>query len=665
MKNFPIIKVNYDIIIIQLILYYLDIIIYKDDETQSFVRNNNILNNINNIDNRDSNILSNTMNLKPNIDLLNNQKSLLNNTKTTTQVNKTRLAQTFTNPRDNYKRRISLKEYQENEKELEELQQLGSKDNSLKVKKKANEFSIQNISRLIFQENTIIVISSISVYLLHILNLILLNHTDADLIFTTIYQIGFIYLNVCGFNFLRGSLDTFRGTASYALIKNDREKVVEFYHEARTYCFLFVLIVIFPLSFVSNYSLRLLPSLDLETIETTAKFIKVYMLANVLELYFDINSILLNFQNYKFYVLGTNLTCFIIHLICSILSLFYYRFGVIGIAVSGCISSGMKFIITQILCYLFNPCPEKNILMIETDVLNSTNFFYYFKNAFILGFVSAIKYIYFEVFGFMCLFIDNESFIASVLMLNIISFLFHVIFSVTVNFENILSNYILKSITNIDEAEFELFLVDNPHYIKKFKKDKCRPFAILKMLLSKTKYESTVAELEFKYQETNDKRVKLMINGLLYFCFLMCLSTSLVVFIFRGYICRLFVADEWIENKLEELLMYYCVFVFFDWMNQVYTSLISNFGSILVLTITKGLFGLFVFLPLGVMLTNTFKIGINGLWYGLYAYCLMFFFVSYFIFSKIDLKSECEIIRKKFSIKKRIVDEIENFYKLN
>ena len=65
-------------------------------------------------------------------------------------------------------------------------------------------------------------------------------------------------------------------------------------------------------------------------------------------------------------------------------------------------------------------------------------------------------------------------------------------------------------------------------------------------------------------------------------------------------------------------------------------------------------------------MSYTLGIGIKGFWYSFYLYIIMFAVVNTVHFNKLDLKYQCDQIRKRFNtnLEKRI-DEIEIYYKLN
>lgn len=529
------------------------------------------------------------------------------------------------------------------------------------------KFSIKEMGKILLKDNFIILLSSISIFIIHLFNLILLNYTDKNIFYTTCYQIGIIYVNVFGGNFLKGSIDSLGNSVNFAIINNEFDKINEFYHETRIYSILFYFLIILPFGFTSNFLLKCFPFMDLETIEASSIFIKIFIFAFLMNKFSEINSIFLSTLDFKLLSLGINLTTLIIHLITSVIGLYFFNLGVLGIAISSLVSSFFKLLISQILVWLLNPCHEKSTLEFQPDILNNPNFYYCFKNSYVLGFTSLIKYFFYEIFGFLCLFLTKEAFIASVLMLNIISFLFEVIVSVTSNFEKILNNYILKSLKNVSDPELSLFIHDNDKIKKILEKidENMNHLELTKKIISEEKYEKVYDKFEDYFQDINYKNSEALLKGILYFCILLCLLCSVILFCIKFFIISIFTTDANVSNILDRLISFYCIILFLDWMTQVYSSLIDSYTSIHYLTIIRGLFGVFIFIPFGAILSSFASLGIYGYWISFYTYITFFFVVYMIFFNKLDLKHKSEDLRRKIVLRKKTkIDEIENYYKL-
>lgn len=540
------------------------------------------------------------------------------------------------------------------------------KDVTKRILLKENEGKISffETAKLLLHENTLLVFSSAANYLVHIINLIILNaYTSSNLLYTSTYQIGLIYLNVFGFNFLNGTLDSFRSIASFAVIKNDYDRFIRFYQEARIFALLIFLIVVFPLGFTSNYFLMIF-NLNDELIGLIGTFVKATMLANVFLLFSDINSIFLSFIEHKSYILATNLTCLAIHVIFSILFVFYFDYGAMGIASSMCLSSFVKFIITQFFCYYFNPSSDKNIIFLDFSVLNNSFIFFYIKNATILGFVSAIKFLPFDLVTFMGFFFGFKNFLANIIIWNVITFYFHLIESITCNFELIFTPYIMKTIKTISEKELQEFMSHNTQLKKFFDSKKTLYSNTIKYMLSKSTFNAHILKIESLYQDYNLTKIKALIKAVVAFSFIFCIINCAILFILRYAITDLFTNDEYIINKVVHLIDLYCIVMIFDWGGIIFSSLFSCFDSLFNYTVVRGLFGVAIFLPLGIVLSFCLDVGIFGYWYSFYSYFAMFAVISIFYFKGLDLKANCQKIRETFYIAQKNKEELENIYKV-
>lgn len=529
------------------------------------------------------------------------------------------------------------------------------------------KFSIREIGKMLLKDNAIILLSSISIFIIHLFNLILLNYTDKNIFYTTCYQIGVIYVNVFGGNFLKGSLDSYSNSVNFASINFEYDKINEFYHETRIYSVLFYILIILPFGFNSNFVLKLFPFMDLETIESSSIFIKIFIFSFIMNKFSDINAIFLSTLDIKLLSLGINLTTLIMHLIAAIIGVYFFNLGVMGIAISCFISSFLKLLISQILVWLLNPCHEKTTIEFQPDILNNPNFYYCFKNSYVLGITSLIKYFFYEIFGFLCLFLTKEAFIASVLMLNLISFLFEVIVSITSNFERVLNNYILKSLKNMSDHEISCFINDHDKVKKILEKidEHCNHLELTKKIINEEKYESVYEKFEDYFQEINYNHSEALLKGIMYFCVLLCILASVLLFCIKFFIISIFTNDTNVSSILDRLISFYCIILFLDWMTQVYSSLIDSYTSIHYLTIIRGLFGIFIFIPLGVILSNYSSLGIFGYWISFYSFITFFFIVYMIYFNKLDLKYKSEELRRKITLRKKSkIDEIENYYKL-
>lgn len=531
--------------------------------------------------------------------------------------------------------------------------------------------SMADIAKHAVKENLIILFTAISNNLIHLINLIILNFSeDALLMHVSAYQIGIIYLSIIGFHFIKGSLDTFRMTSVRAFINNRNDKIIDFYNESKIFSLLFLLIIIFPLGFIPNYILPFL-YFEADFISLTTSIIKLLMVAYFLDVLSEINCIFLNFFSFQFKILALNLTVLVLHCILSTLLVFYFNKGVIGIGISLICSSLAKLIITQALCLTVQRDEDPSLLLIHTEVLERTSFYYYTHQAFVSGVVCVFKYAPFDVITLFCFYINQESFLATIITFNIISFFFQLIKTVTVNFENMPTQFIYSTLEKLTKNpnELENFLIDYPELNSVFKSksethDKTSIEKVLRLqkIISSSKYTKTKEKLDGLYIDYNLSKINALIKAMLYFGFTIAACTAIILAIFNTYIVALLTNSEWITGKVEELLYYYSVIIFADWGFQIYLTLIHVFSSTLMFSMIRGLFAIFVFLPLGFLFSSVLGWGVNGFWFSIYIYFVMFFVSVYIIFDGLDLKKRVKYLRKKMELKEKS-DEIENYYK--
>jgi len=224
----------------------------------------------------------------------------------------------------------------------------------------------------------------------------------------------------------------------------------------------------------------------------------------------------------------------------------------------------------------------------------------------------------------------------------------------------------MKSISTIEEYEVENFLQSFPELQEFFNKQFTSSIQLIRKICSTEKYEKHYNYLENLYQKENLKKIDLMISSLLRFSLLATFLVSLILLALNIPICYLLTGEnEKTRSIFKNLLMFYSIVIFFDWMCHVYTEInksLTNTNNII--TTIRGIFGLIIFIPLGFILNVIFKYENYGYWFGLYMYFLMFLIVSYLYFKNQDLKMELEALRKRYYNRKtRLTDEIEDYYK--
>ena len=124
-----------------------------------------------------------------------------------------------------------------------------------------------------------------------------------------------------------------------------------------------------------------------------------------------------------------------------------------------------------------------------------------------------------------------------------------------------------------------------------------------------------------------------------------CAIAATLIFFFANYIGYIFVRDSVTADYVGNVIVWYSLFIFFDWAKTMFNSLIRGFDKNSSMDIICSLILLFIFLPLGMLMTFSFEMGYKGFWYGNYismviltAICGMNFF--YIGFDEKKQKSE-------------------------
>ena len=525
-------------------------------------------------------------------------------------------------------------------------------------------FALFETSKLLIQENTLLGISSAAVYLTHIFNIILLNnYSGNDLLYTSSYQIGCIFLSVLGFNFLNGTLDSFRGISSYSIIKKDYERFLRFYQEARIFSILIFVLIIFPLSFTSGYFLKIF-NLNEDLIRVTGLFIKLTMPAYFLLIISDINTIFISYVQHNSYILVINTTTLVIHIIFSLLFVYKFEFGSIGISISMIFSSFCKFILTQFFCFYFNPT-NKSVIKLDVAVLTSNFIFFYIKNASILGFITYIKNLPFDLFLFSGFFFGYKTFLTNIIILNIIYFNYNLIIkSITCNYETILNPHIMKTIKNIEEFDLKEFLSTQPKLKKYFDNKKKDYVTQIKSICLNTQLTRHIAAIDNLFQIFNKNKIDNLINSMINFSYVLMVLNCILLYFTKGFLIQMFTQDEKISCQCNTLLSIYCVVLIFDWIEVIYSSLLACFSSWFNYIIVRGLFGVFVFFPMGMVSSDVYNNGVYGYFYSFYVYFFVFAIVAFFYYKSIDLNKASHKMREIYMLTQIKNENFENLYKV-
>ena len=521
-------------------------------------------------------------------------------------------------------------------------------------------------SKLI-NERTITNLTSYHAFIFHLINLIILsNDSTNSILYTSTYQLGCVYLMLFGFNFLNGTLDSLKSVSSKDVLKNNTDKFISFYHNTRIFSLLAFLIIVFPLGLTSNYFFELF-QVEPNIISITDKFVRLCMIAYILLLFANINALYLQYLEKTIYILATNVTCICIHTVTSILCVYFFEYGSEGIAISMIISSIFKLAITQFLCCYLNPS-EKDVLYFDTSVINSDNFFYHCKNSSIMGFLLYIKYLPFDLVLFLGYFFGYIDFYENIIIWNLIHFFYTLNISFLSNIPSIFRPIILNTAIKSSENEFSEFLVTNQplknYFDKKINKKTPSYKQILEKMNNNKRLANHMNKIDSLFQDFNNNKIDIILNQLTKFIFLFCMICTLLLFFLRYHIIYFFTKNAEAETKIVHIINLYCVALWFDTIELYYMSLIGCFSSVFNFIIVRGLFGVFLFLPLGIVLCSTFSYGIHGFWYSFFLLFISFSAFGYIYFKSFNIKEKCKIIRHIYNMNINTKDDYENIYRI-
>lgn len=566
---------------------------------------------------------------------------------------------------------ITLKNVVENENLNEDATEklLVKSDEDLTKQDSYDFFSVYSIASQLLNQRTITNLTSYHAFIFHLINLIILsNDSTNSILYTSTYQLGCVYLMIFGFNFLNGTLDSLKSVSNKDVLKNNTNKFITFYHNTRIFSLLAFLIIVFPFCLTSNYFFQLF-QVDVNIIDLTDKFVRLCMIAYILLLFANINSLFLQYLEKTVYILATNITCICIHTVTSILFVYFFEYGSEGIAFSMIISSLFKLVITQFFCWYLNTS-DKDVLYFDTSVIDSDNFFYHCKNSSIMGFLAYIKYLPFELVLFLGYFFGYIDFYENIIIWNIIHFYYALNMSILSNITFIFRPIILNTISKSSELEIKEFLENGQnkslkgYFDKKVMNKNFSYKQIFEKMNNNKKLTTQVNKINSLFHEYNQKKIQKILDQLNRFFFGFCMICTILLFFLRYNIIYWFTKNKEAESKIITLINLYAVVLWFDTAELYYMSLIGCFSNVFNFIIVRGLFGVFLFLPLGIVLCSTFSFGIHGFWFSFYLYFITFSAFSYVYFKSFNLNEKCKMIRHIYSMNINTKDDYENIYRI-
>ena len=426
----------------------------------------------------------------------------------------------------------------------------------------------------------------LSFYLVRTINLIFLGHVDiANNIFNiNVIQIGHIYTNIFGAIFCIGTMQAFEFFGSKFYISKEYSLFMDVYSMAKICCVLIFLIIILPFSFCSQFFLMLF-GVDENMAVHSSRYIKLHLITYAFTILQLLNTKFLQIIGHHSISMGINLISLTIHIISCFFFIYSLNLGYIGATISSGISSFVTYILTSFFVYQLRPIKtgENDIIFLNSDLLNTTKFFIYCRFGIINSLYNTVHDSSFELIVMLSYYIDNINFTSSGITLNYIALLYHFI----IGFSVIIFNRVYKYLTQ-----------------KKIQKTK----TFMKNIIILTLGIASVA--------------------------------SVVNFSLSHYIGYMYLNNPAVIENFAFLIKIYSVVIFFDWGNSIFNNFLKGFNRHADMKIISNLALMFIFIPIGILLAFTFKLGLFGLWYALYAYIITFCFVYGFSIYYIDLEKE-------------------------
>src|SRR5690606_4851218 len=106
--------------------------------------------------------------------------------------------------------------------------------------------------------------------------------------------------------------------------------------------------------------------------------------------------------------------------------------------------------------------------------------------------------------------------------------------------------------------------------------------------------------------------------------FILALIISLFNFFFKYLISFIYVNNTTVADNFAFIINIYCFMIFFDWGKHILNFILMGLNRHTVVNIISSLSHIFIFVPLGLLLTFSFKFGFAGFWYASFAHLILF-----------------------------------------
>jgi len=441
------------------------------------------------------------------------------------------------------------------------------------------------------------VIIFLSFYLLRTINIIFLGHLDSEksVLNINILQMGNIYMNIFGTIFCFGTLQAFEFFGSKLYIAKRYDLFMDIYNIAKTFCVLIFLIIILPFSFCSRFFLELFGVEPIMALQTS-QFIKIELISYAFTILHFLNTKFLQIIEGHLIAMVIYLIALVIHITSCFYFILYFNLGFYGAAISSGISAFVTFVMTSFFVYLNNPHKTEDtyVFSLNSDLLNTSKFFIYCRFGIINSLYNTLHETSIELFVVLSYFIDKINFISSGISYNYVRLLNHII----VGFSVVIVNRVYKYMTN-----------------KKIEK------------------------------------TKFFMRNIMFIMMIIALIVSILNFLFGHYLGYIYLDNPEFNENFSFLVKIYSFVMFFDWGDSIFNYFLKGLNRHANLKIISNLSLLFIFIPVGVLLTFVFKLGFMGLWYAMWAYMIIFFFIDGIYLYSIELYKEQD----------KIVDSLKNY----
>lgn len=451
-------------------------------------------------------------------------------------------------------------------------------------------------------------ITSISLQLLHSINLICIGYTDSTLLQINAIQLGQVYIKSFGFTFCIGSIASFEYLGRDALIRKNLEGLHQIYNQAKIFSILIFIIFMLPFCYISNYMLSFV-GINEELAEEAGLYVRYSLVAMFLAIFNHINFKFLQMLNHYYLAMFINVIVLFIHLIACVCFIVAFRLGVSGAGISMIFSYSMNLIISNYFLTKYNPCENKDIFELDTESLSSSTFYYYVKMAFPSGMINFINYIIYDFTIITAAYLSKESLCANVILLNFNSIVYLIVYCFTTPLIQNLSVYSMG-------------------------KDKLKCDYNIKMILIIAFCSGTII--------------------------------SILIFNFAYKLGYIFVKDELTVEYVGNVIIWYSIFLYFDWGKTILNSFIIGIDRNSSMDMICSLILVFIFLPLGMLMTFSFKLGYKGFWYCNYISMVLLTLICYLYYYNLKTNVEKdgyhELKKTKISKSKNNSDDDDEEY---